>query len=300
LKIMQNMTALLEDARRNGYAVGSFSSRFTAMVQPIILGAIETDSPVIIQESQIEVKRHLLPLRTLADEVKRQIEILDPQVPIVLHLDHTKDIEVVREAINCGFTSVMIDASAKSFDENVELAKRVIEMAHPKGVTVEAELGKIGTTDFAETDYDIQQFTDPEEARKFVELTGVDALAVSVGTAHGAYSDIRRPRVDLKRIAEINALIRTPLVLHGGSGTPSQMVTAAVKMASGGVCKVNIATDLETAQLAIIGKSGHMTEPDWNKYDEETKRKGAEAVKACVEDKIRNYVLSAGHAAAFR
>lgn len=300
MKSFQNMSEVLRDAQRNGYAVGSFSSRFTRMVRPILMGAMKMDSPVIIQESQIEVVRHKLPLRTLASEVFRQLDDLQPDIPVILHLDHTKDISVIQEAIDCGFTSVMIDASTKTFEENVAITQKVVSMAHPRGITVEAELGKIGTTDFAETDTDLQEYTNPEEARKFVEETGVDALAVSVGTAHGAYSDIRKPHVDLERIREINELTNVPLVLHGGSGVPSEMVTAAVKLPSGGVCKVNIATDLETAQLAVIGRTGHMTEPEWNAYDDSIHEKGATAVMDVVMDKISNYVLSAGRGADFR
>lgn len=168
-------------------------------------------------------------------------------------------------------------------------------MAHSRNVTVEAELGKIGTTDFVETDTDEEMYTDPQEAAEFCKATNVDALAVSVGTAHGVYT-VRQPKVDYERLEKINKLTSTPLVLHGGSGVPSEMVVAAVQIATGGVSKVNIATDLELAMLAVVGKSGHLTEKELNSYSDEMISKSQNAVQALVEDKIKNYLLSDNHA----
>ncbi len=288
---VQNLTELLKDAKEKGYAVGSFSARYTKLIAPIIRAAMHTHSPAIVQLSEKEVIRHKVGVKEFADEFFRVIKELDPQVPLALHLDHTKTLDVIRQAIDAGFTSVMIDASELGFEENVEVTKKVAAMAHPVKVTVEAELGKIGTTDFVETDTDEELYTDPQEAAEFVRRTGVDCLAVSVGTAHGVYT-VRQPKVDYARLEQINRLTEVPLVLHGGSGVPSEMVVKAAQLPGGGVSKVNIATDLELAMLAVVGRQGHLTESEFNGYSEELIEKSRDAVQALVEDKIENYLLS--------
>lgn len=292
---VQNLTKLLEDATKNRYAVGSFSARYTKLIKPIIQAAVNTNSPAIVQLSEKEVIRHKVGVKEFADEFYRVVKELDPKVPLALHLDHTKTLDVIREAMDAGFTSVMIDASEMDYADNVAVTKEVVAMAHPRNITVEAELGKIGTTDFVETDHDEELYTDPKEAKSFCEETNVDCLAVSVGTAHGVYT-VRQPKVDYARLEEINKLTKTPLVLHGGSGVPSEMVTKAAQMPTGGVSKVNIATDLELAMLAVVGKEGHLTEAELNSYSDEMIEKSQEAVRLLVEDKIKNYLGSAGKA----
>lgn len=288
---VQNLTAILKDAKERNYAAGSFSARYTKLIRPIIEAAINTNSPAIVQLSEKEVIRHEVGVKEFADEFYRVVEELDPQVPLALHLDHTKTLAVIKEAMDAGFTSVMIDASEKDFDENVAVTKEVVAMAHPRHVTVEAELGKIGTTDFVETDKDEEMYTVPEDAALFCRLTNVDCLAVSVGTAHGVYT-VRKPKVDFSRLEAINNLTDTPLVLHGGSGVPSEMVIRAAQMPSGGVSKVNIATDLELAMLAVVGKEGHMKEAELNSCSEEIIEKSREAVRLLVENKIKNFLCS--------
>lgn len=292
---VQNLTKLLEDATKNRYAVGSFSARYTKLIKPIIQAAVNTNSPAIVQLSEKEVIRHKVGVKEFADEFYRVVKELDPKVPLALHLDHTKTLDVIREAMDAGFTSVMIDASEMDYADNVAVTKEVVAMAHPRNITVEAELGKIGTTDFVETDHDEELYTDPKEAKFFCEETNVDCLAVSVGTAHGVYT-VRQPKVDYARLEEINKLTKTPLVLHGGSGVPSEMVTKAAQMPTGGVSKVNIATDLELAMLAVVGKEGHLTEAELNSYSDEMIEKSREAVRLLVEDKIKNYLGSANKA----
>ncbi len=294
MKQVENLTNLLENARKGKYAVGSFSPRYTKLILPVVQAAVETDSPVIVQLSEKEIIRHQVNVEAFAREFYRVVEELDPQVPIALHLDHTKTFDVIRQAIDAGFTSVMIDASEYEFEENVRITRQVVEYAKPRKVTVEAELGKIGTTDFVETDHDEELFTVPEEAKEFCERTGVDCLAVSVGTAHGIYT-VRQPQVDYDRLERINSLTRVPLVLHGGSGVPSQMVRKAVQMESGGVSKVNIATDVEQAMLQVVGREGHMTEAELNSCTEEQIAHSREAVKELVKEKMCCYVMSAGH-----
>lgn len=292
---VENLTKVLKRGHENGYAVGSFSPRYTKLILPIVKAAIDTASPVIIQISEKEVYRHKVAISDFAKEFFRVVDELQPSVPVVLHLDHTKDFEIIKQAITAGFTSVMIDASEHEFDKNVELTKQTVAYAHPHGVTVEAELGKIGTTDFVETDHDEEFFTIPEEAKEFCEQTKVDALAVSVGTAHGIYT-VRQPRIDYDRLENINQLTGTPLVLHGGSGVPSEMVVKAVQMTTGGVSKVNIATDVEQAMLHTLGKETHMTEEELNSYSDEMLAKARQAVYELVREKMKDYLLSAGKA----
>lgn len=292
---VENLTKLLEDAKKGRYAVGSFSARYTKLIQPIICAAMETKSPVIVQLSEKEVIRHKVGVKEFADAFYRVVKELNPQVPLALHLDHTKTLDVIKEALEAGFTSVMIDASEMDFADNVAVTKEVVEMAKRYHATVEAELGKIGTNDFVETDTDEELYTDPKEAKEFCQKTGVDCLAVSVGTAHGVYT-VRQPKVDYVRLEEINTLTEVPLVLHGGSGVPSEMVVKAAQLPEGGVSKVNIATDLELAMLAVVGKEGHLTETELNAYDEETTVKFQKAVQLLVEDKIINYLQSANKA----
>lgn len=292
---VQNLTKLLADAREKGYAVGSFSARYTKLIRPIIEAAVNTGSPAIVQLSEKEIIRHKVGVKEFADEFYRVVEELNPQVPLALHLDHTKTMDVIKEAMDAGFTSVMIDASELDFEENAAITKEVVSLAHPRNITVEAELGRIGTTDFVETDKDEEMYTDPEEAAEFCRQTGVDCLAVSVGTAHGVYT-VRQPKVDVARLEAINRLTDTPLVLHGGSGVPSEMVVGAAQMPTGGVSKVNIATDLELAMLAVAGREGHMTEEELNACAPEVIWKSREAVRLLVEDKITNYLRSSGRA----
>ncbi len=292
---VDNLTNILRHAAENGYAAGSFSARYTKLILPIIQAAVNTNSPVIVQLSEKEIIRHKVSAEAFAKEFYRVVEKLQPKVPVVLHLDHTKTLETIQAAMDAGFTSVMIDASEKNFDDNVAVTKQVVEMAHRRNITVEAELGKIGTTDFVETDHDEEMYTIPEEAKMFCAQTDVDCLAVSVGTAHGVYT-VRQPNIDFKRLEEINKLTPTPLVLHGGSGVPSEMVVKAAALPTGGVSKVNIATDLELEMLAVVGRSGHMTEEELNTYSDDIIEKAREAVRLLVEDKIRHYLGSSNKA----
>jgi fructose-bisphosphate aldolase class II len=288
---VENMTDMLSKAHKAHYAVGAFSARYTKLIRPIIEAAMIVNSPVIVQLSEKEINRHQISTKMFADEFYRVIDELQPNIPVALHLDHTKTFQVIQEAIKDGFTSVMIDASLECFDENVRQTKEVVAYAHDKGVSVEAELGKIGTTDFVETDTDIELFTVPDEAKSFYELTGVDALAISVGTAHGLYHT-KEPHIEYKIVEEINNLIDVPLVLHGGSGVPIDMLEKAIKMDSGGFSKVNIATELEQAMLKVVGEDRHMLESELNEVNPIVLKKAQEAVKKLVLDKMSNFLFS--------
>ncbi len=230
---------LLDHANKNGYAVGAFNINNMEIVQAIIEAAEETNSPVILQASQGGIKyagiEYIAALGKVAAEKAK--------VPVALHLDHGTDFEQVMLCIRYGFTSVMIDGSKHPLRENIELTKKVIDVAHAVGVSVEAELGKIGgTEDDITVDEMEATFTDPDEAKLFVEETGVDYLAVAVGTAHGVYKG--EPKLDFDRIRKIKELVGIPLVLHGSSGVPADSIKKAIEA---GINKVNIDTDLRIA-----------------------------------------------------
>jgi fructose-bisphosphate aldolase class II len=189
----------------------------------------------------------------------------------------------------------MIDQSAKPLEENIRISAEVARLGHARGVSVEAELGKIGTTDFVETDEDEEHFTDPQEAQRFVAETGVDALAVAVGTAHGHYTT-RKPRVDLARLTAIRNLTPVHLVLHGGSGVPAAMIHDAIRLPGGGISKVNIATDLEYAMLTSLGRTERLSDAACSALPPERLQLAQAAVERTVVEKIETFLLSAGKA----
>jgi fructose-bisphosphate aldolase class II len=292
------LKAALEVAERHGYALGSFAPRYTAMIRPILRAGERTRSPIIVQISQRELERYGITAAGFGEAFFAALAAESPTVPIVLHLDHTFEMPVIAAAIEAGFTSVMIDQSAKPFEENVRVTRQVADYAHARGVSVEAELGKIGTTDFVETDEDEEHFTDPDEAGRFVAETEVDALAVAVGTAHGHYTT-RKPRVDLDRLRAIRARTPIHLVLHGGSGVPPEMIQAAVRLPGGGISKVNIATDLEHAMLTALGRTQRMSDAECSALPDREMRLAQDAVERVVVEKIESFLGSANRAAAF-
>ncbi len=285
----------LAAAERGGYALGSFSPRVTPMIRPVLAAAERLHSPLIVQISQRELARYEVTPAAFAQTLSDEIRALGITVPVALHLDHSFELPVIAAAIDAGFTSVMIDRSAEPFDRNVAGSREIVNYAHARGVSVEAELGKIGTTDFIETDEDEEAFTDPDEAGRFVAATGVDALAVAVGTAHGHYTT-RQPRVDLARLQAIRARTPVHLVLHGGSGVPPEMIQAAVRLPGGGISKVNIATDLEHAMLTALGRSERLTDAEARALPPDVLERARAAVEACVAEKMETYLMSAGRA----
>lgn len=230
---------LLEHAQENKYAVGAFNVNNMEIIQAIIEAAEETQSPVILQASQGGLKyagvEYIAGLGKIAAH--------NASVPVAIHLDHGTDFEQIMQCIRHGFTSVMIDASKHQLDENIAMTKKVVEVAHAVGVSVEAELGKIGgTEDDITVDAREATFTDPEEAKRFVEETGVDSLAIAIGTAHGPYKG--EPKLDFDRLGVIRGKIDTCIVLHGSSGVPEEALKKAISM---GVSKINIDTDVRMA-----------------------------------------------------
>jgi len=289
------LKSLLQTAQRNGFAVGAFSPRYTPMIRPILQAGESTCSPLIVQVAQVEFQWYQVSIEEFARQFWMQFEAACPTVPVGLHLDHSSDFSLIEAAVNQGFTSVMIDASALPLEQNIAITREVVAFAHSRLVSVEAELGRIGTADFLETDTDEELYTDPQEAAYFVQQTGIDALAVSVGTAHGVYQ-VRQPKIDLERLKAIRLLTPALLVLHGGSGTPTEMIQSAIRLEGGGVSKVNIATDLELALLGSLGLKERTTDAALRAFPAEELELGAQAVQQVVEDKIVHFLASDNHA----
>ena len=228
---------VLQAAMRDGHAVGSFNFFGLENVQGIIAAAAEKRSPVIVQASPGCVKH--MGEKGICGMVQGISD--DYDVPVVLHLDHATDFDTILRCIDNGFSSVMIDASSKSYQENVDITCRVVEYASRAGVSVEAELGHVGgNEENISADEREVLFTDPEMAKKFVKDTQIDALAVAVGTLHGFYK--LPPRIDFERIYKINSLIPDiPLVLHGGTGVSDPDFRRAIEC---GIRKINVGTEL--------------------------------------------------------
>jgi len=229
---------LLEKAQTGGYAVGAFNVENMEMVMAVLAAAEEMNSPVIMQTTPSTAKYagldyYLANVRVAAGRTN---------VPVVMHLDHGNSFDLAVKAFHTGYTSIMIDGSKLSFEENIALTKSVTDVCHTSGIPVEGELGKVGGKEDDLENGDDNPYTDPMEAKKFVERTKVDSLAVGIGTAHGVYKGI--PKVNVERLSEIRAVVDIPLVLHGTSGVPDDQVRDCV---SRGICKVNYATDLRIA-----------------------------------------------------
>jgi len=227
---------MLLDARKNGYAVGAFNAENMEMVQAIVAAAEALRAPVMIQTTPSTVRYASVEL--YAANVRAAAEAAS--VPVCLHLDHGSSPELARAAMEAGYTSLMIDGSQKPLEENIAVTKQVVDFAARAGIPVEAELGKVGGK---EDDLEAENaYTDPEDARLFVERTGVGSLAVAIGTAHGVYKG--EPKLDVERLKAIRKVVDIPLVLHGASGLSDEAVRECIRE---GVCKVNFATELRIA-----------------------------------------------------
>ena len=240
------VSELLKQAEAGGYAVGAFNCNNMEIVQAIIAAAEAENAPVIMQASQGAIKYagidYIVAMAKLAAE--------RTHVPVALHLDHGTSFEQTMQCIRAGFSSVMIDGSKLPLVENIALTRRVLDVARAVGVSVEAELGKIGGT---EDDITVSErealFTDPEEAGVFVRETGVDALAIAIGTAHGQYKGT--PELDFPRLEKIKSIVKIPIVLHGSSGVPDDAIREAIRL---GARKVNIDTNIREAFTAAARK----------------------------------------------
>ena len=272
---------LLLDAQEGCYAVGAFNVENMEMVQAVVAAAEELCAPVILQTTPSTLK--YADVDFFYANVKTAAE--KAAVPVVMHLDHGSSFDLAMQAFRAGYTSIMIDGSPKPFSENVQVTRAVANACHPAGIPVEAELGKVGGKEDDLIGGEGNPYTDPREAQAFVEATGVDFLAVAIGTAHGVYKGV--PRLDLDRLREIRAIVSIPLVLHGTSGVPDDTVRACIAR---GICKVNYATDLRIAFTK--GVSAYLKEHpdafDPKKYNaqgrEEVKQYVMEKIKVCGSD----------------
>jgi len=232
--MLVNMKDILLDAQKNKYAVGLFNTTDTDMLEAVISAARELRSPVIIGTAEV-----LLPygeLSLIAPSIIHAAK--NASVPVAVHYDHGLTFDRCMEAWKLGFSSIMFDGSAGDTEQNLRDTKEIVKIAHSMGVTVEGEIGHVGSADMQDND-DVDMYTTPKEAIDFVEQTGVDALAVSIGTAHGAYKS--KPKLDIERLKQIRASLDTPLVLHGGSGLSDDDFRTTIQ---NGIAKVNIFTDL--------------------------------------------------------
>ncbi len=301
-------TEMFKKAYEGGYAVGAFNVNNMEIIQGIVAAHKEENAPLILQVSA-GARKYANPIY-LRKLVEAAIE--ETGLDIVLHLDHGDDFEICKSCIDGGFTSVMIDGSKYPLEQNIELTKRVVDYAHSKGVVVEGELGKLaGVEDAVKVSAKDATYTVPEEAVRFVKETGVDSLAIAIGTSHGAFKFKGEPSLDFDRLETItNLLPNFPLVLHGAStvprefvdlcnqyggavpgaqGVPEEMLKRAGKL---GVCKINIDTDLRLSMTAMIRKifTENPSEFDPRKYLGPAR----DAIKEMVRHKIVNVLGSAG------
>ena len=301
-------TDMFKKAYEGGYAIGAFNVNNMEIVQGIVDAAKEEQSPLILQVSAGARKyaKHIY----LVKLVEAALE--DTGLPIALHLDHGDDFEICKSCIDGGFTSVMIDGSKHDFETNVALTKKVVEYAHAHGVVVEGELGRLaGVEDDVNVSEKDALFTDPDQAAEFVERTGVDSLAIAIGTSHGAYKFKGEPYLDFERLEKVGTLLPGfPIVLHGAStvlpefvekcnkyggnipgaqGVPEEMLRKAASMS---VCKINIDTDLRLAMTASIREFfvENPSEFDPRKYLGSAR----DAIKGMVQHKIKDVLGSSG------
>lgn len=266
---------MLRKAQSEHYAVGAFNVENLEMVMAVIKAAEEMNSPVIMQTTPSTVKYagldyFLAMVKTAAEK---------SSVPVAMHLDHGSSFELAMQALRTGYTSIMIDGSHESFEDNIALTRRVSDACAPSGISVEAELGKVGgKEDDLVADHD-SPYTDPQQAKEFAERTQVTSLAVAIGTAHGLYKGT--PKLDFDRLSEIREVVSIPLVLHGASGVPDDAVRESIRR---GICKVNFATELRIAFSDGVKK--YLAENpdafDPKKYS----TVGMENVTALVKEKI--------------
>lgn len=268
---------ILLDAQEGHYAVGAFNVENMEMVMAVIEAAEEMNAPVIMQTTPSTVK--YAGLDYYLANVKAAAERAD--IPVALHLDHGSSYGLAMQALRTGYTSIMIDGSHEGFEDNVVLTKAVVDACRPSGIPVEAELGKVGGKEDDLDGGDGDGYTDPNQAKEFVERTGASSLAVAIGTAHGLYKG--EPKLEQERLSNIRQVVSVPLVLHGASGVPDEAVREAIRR---GICKVNYATELRIAYSNGI-KEVLKTDPDIidpKKYG----AIGKKYVKTFVMEKIRN------------
>lgn len=272
-----NGKTMLDHAYKNNYAVGAFSAHNAETIQVILEAAEEEQSPVMIQVGQKVIQTiGLEPMKVLIDSFSKKYT-----VPVAIHLDHSREYGQTLQAIQLGFQSVMFDGSALSFDDNVAITKKVVEIARNLNIGSEGEIGKIGGT---EDDITVVEsdalITTVDEALAFSEQTDVDYLAVSIGTAHGIYKET--PELRFERLDEISKAVQKPIVLHGGSDIPDEQIKKAITL---GVAKINVDTELR--QAFTKGVQQAFKEDEENFVLAETLGQGKQLMKDKVKEKIR-------------
>lgn len=252
------MKELLKVAKENQFAVPAFNICSYDMLKAIIEESERLNAPVILEIHPDEIAY-------LNDEFVASVRAYahNSKVPVVIHLDHGGTVKDVLRAIRNGYTSVMIDASLQSFEDNLAITKEVVALAHAVGVSVEAEIGTIGNNGSAEGGAANIIYTDPEQAKHFVEETNIDSLAIAIGTVHGLYPKDKTPKLNIELLKELNQQIDKPFVLHGGSGNPDAEVSESVRY---GVAKVNLSSDLKSvffdALREVLSDNPEMYEPN--------------------------------------
>lgn len=239
-----NFATLLKNAQNGSYAIGAFNVFASEYLPAIIAAADEEQSPVILQINPIHF--NMSDAASLVHYIRSQV--VKASVPVALNLDHGTSREIILKGIRYGFPSVMFDGSKLIFEENVDRTREVVELCHPLGITVEAELGMLNDEELDITSKTAKDMlTDPDKAAEFVTVTNVDALAVAIGNAHGFYKG--RPKLDFARLRQIRARTDVPLVLHGGSGLPNADLKEAIR---DGITKINIYTEMGAAAVACV------------------------------------------------
>lgn len=278
-----SMKEMLNKARKEGYAVGQYNVNNLEFAQGILMATQEENAPVILGVSE-GAARYMSGMKTVVKIIEGLIEDMNITVPVAIHLDHGSSYEKCVEAIEAGFTSVMIDASHGPFEENIATTKKVVDYAHPKGVSVEAELGVVG----GQEDDVIAEgviYADPDECRELVERTGIDCLAPALGSVHGPYKG--EPNLGFKEMEEIGNQSDIPLVLHGGTGIPTHDIQKAI---SYGSAKINVNTESQIASAEAVRET---LNNDSEVYDPRKYLGPArEAVKATVQGKIQAFGTS--------
>ena len=267
---------MLKKAQEGGYAVPAFNIHNLETLQVVIETAAELRSPVILAGTPSTIKyaggEYIVAMAEVAAK--------EYDIPIAIHLDHFEDVDAIKHYVDIGFKSTMIDASHENYENNIRIVKEVVDYAHKFDATVEAELGRLGgQEDDLVVDEKDTMYTNPEQAKDFVEKTGIDSLAVAIGTAHGLYKG--KAKLDFDRLKEIREKVDIPLVLHGASDVPDELVKKAIEL---GICKVNVATDLKIPFSDAVKKYfiDNPTANDPRKY----MTPGKEAMKAIVKHKI--------------
>jgi fructose-bisphosphate aldolase class II len=274
------MTEMLKKAKTERYAVGQFNLNNLEFTQAILQAAQEENSPVILGVSE-GAARYMSGFKTIVKMVEGLMEDLKITVPVAIHLDHGSSFDKCKEAIDAGFTSVMIDASHHPYEENIGITSKVVEYAHSKGVSVEAELGTVGGQEDDVVAEGIK-YADPKECEDLVKRTGIDCLAPALGSVHGPYKG--EPKLGFKEMEEIRDITGLPLVLHGGTGIPTKDIQQAVSL---GTAKINVNTENQIASAKVVREvlAAKPNEYDPRKYLGPAR----DAIKATVIGKIREF-----------